>query len=151
MPRPSKALNLTFIVVLVAVHASPVCNCAIDNDKITAHLHLNQQPYKSATSVSSFKFPAKFSPNHLPPIYPDPARARPIHPSLPTPSSVAHLALEGGYVYFARLLVEQCADVNIRKKHKWTLIHLASKGGRVDFVRLLVEYGAEVNARNNYQ
>ena len=64
----------------------------------------------------------------------------------PTP---LHLALKGGDVEFAQVLIEQGADVNAEDDSKWTPLHRASDGGHVVFAQMLIEHGANMNAQDN--
>jgi Ankyrin repeats (3 copies)/Ankyrin repeats (many copies) len=44
----------------------------------------------------------------------------------------------------ARLLLENCADINARTKYHSTPLHLAARRGRVEVVRVLLQHGANV-------
>jgi len=59
-----------------------------------------------------------------------------------------HVALRGGHVKFARVLLEHGADVNAQDDYKSTPLHVALKDGQVGFARVLLEHGADFNSQD---
>ena len=88
MPRPSKALNLTLIIVLVAVHPSPTCSRAIADDKITRSSPSSQSHSQdnNLTNPPPPSHPSYLLPNSSPVTYPQLLRTQ-LEPSRYTPVS----------------------------------------------------------------
>ncbi len=63
--------------------------------------------------------------------------------------TLLHAAAEGGATRFARILLEEGADVNARDTDGHTPLHLAIQADRVDMVRILLEAGAAVNLKGS--
>lgn len=91
MPRPSKVLNLALIIVLIAVHPSPVCSRAIANDKVTRSSSSSQSRSQGNNLTNPpppsrpFIFPSRSSPNHPSKLiltHPEPLRHTPGFPPL---------------------------------------------------------------------
>ena len=54
------------------------------------------------------------------------------------------MALEGGHMHSAKVLLDCGADVNVQDKYGWTALMMASRWGHTECVKLLIDRGADV-------
>ena len=60
-----------------------------------------------------------------------------------------HGALYGAHADVAQLLLQYCADVEVRGDHNQTPLHMAAGHGILGVIHTLVERNADINARDN--
>ena len=59
------------------------------------------------------------------------------------------MAVTGGQLKFARMLLKHNAEVNARSDSDSTPLHHAASGGHLELARLLLKHNAEINAETN--
>ena len=60
-----------------------------------------------------------------------------------------HASLQNGHADVALLLLEHCADVDVRGINDRTPLHMAADRGLLEVTRILIERGANINARDS--